>query len=293
MLLAGLLGMCAAVAGVTPAVEGRDLYTVADPAFEGNGLGGGLFVEARGLGTEDAVLAGTGLAAWTFRPLRLAVAVPGEARADHVDGFPPRLDALFVLSDRRKGGLGVAGAFDLPLPFLPNPDRPASGRLALGVGMAHTAVVVNLGAPFGRPLDNVVWSVGASAPFVGETLSGFAELEGEMGVRVSLDQPSVHALRVRMLRAGLHLTPVEPLVVTFSVGGHPAVRDVNLSGGVAWIPRPKERRPSVEGLDSDRDGVGDAVDACPREREDDDGGNDADGCPDGGTNIPLGRNDLP
>ncbi|MFZ5480564.1 MAG: hypothetical protein ACOZNI_27625 [Myxococcota bacterium] len=44
--------------------------------------------------------------------------------------------------------------------------------------------------------------------------------------------------------------------------------------------------PPVAGPDPDGDGIGRPFDACPSVAEDDDGGNDVDGCPDEGRRDP-------
>ncbi len=243
-MLAFLLGICASAAGA-PAMEGRDLHALADPAIEGNGPGGALFVEARDLGAEESSLGGVAMAGWTLRPVRIAVALPGEAGTEHVTGLPPRIDALFVLADRRRALLGVAAALDLPLPFFPGDDRPADGRISLGIGEKHTAFVVNLGAPIGRELSAIRWQLGFAAPLV-SVLSGFAELEGS--VPVDVERPQVGTPDVATLRLGLHLSPVRPIVVGFAVEGHPDDVHPAFAGSVAWIPQPREKRAAPKRL---------------------------------------------
>lgn len=237
MLAASLLGVCAAAAA-TPVLEGRDLHAVADPVLEGDGPGGGLFADARGLGAVDASLGGVAAVGWTFRPLRLAVALPGEAGTAYIVGGPPRLDALFVLSDRRRGGLGVAATVDLPLPFVRGPQPLGTARLALGVGRAHTAFVVNLGAPLGPALESVSWSAGGAAPLVGP-LSAFAELEGSFPV--DTDAHAVGTPALSTVRAGFHLSPTRPLVLGFAITGAPSSPHPAFVGTAVWIPQERGR----------------------------------------------------
>jgi hypothetical protein len=280
----------ATAADVAPAPEARALYTVLDPALDGNGPGGGLFVEGRGLGAVSSSLTGTAVVGWTVRPLRLALVFPADVGADRIVGRLPRIDLLFVLHDRKNGGLGVAGGVDTPLPFVRGDDRAPRGRIALAVGKKDTVVSVNLGAPIGPPLEAFTWAIGGALPLT-EGLGAFAELDGMGPIGVAGFPPTFGAPAIRGARSGLHLAPrfaegARPLVLSAAVGITPDSAFPSLSLGAAWIPPHKARRPRTEGADGDRDRVADAVDACPREREDFDGGNDADGCPDGGARTP-------
>jgi len=280
----------ATAADLTPAPEGRALYTVLDPALDGNGPGGGLFVEGRGLGAVSSSLSGTAIVGWTLRPLRLAVVFPADVGADRIVGLLPRADLFFVLHDRANGGLGVAAGLDAPLPFVPGEDRAPRARIALAVGKKETLVSVNLGAPVGPPFESFTWAIGGAIPLA-EGLGAFAEVDGTGPVTVVDFPPAFGAPSVRGARLGLHLAPrfstgAQPLVLTAAVGGTPPSAFPSLSMGAAWIPPQRARRPRTDGADSDRDRVADSVDACPREREDFDGGNDADGCPDGGARTP-------
>jgi hypothetical protein len=275
----------AAAADGTPAPDGRALHTVIDPALEGNGPGGGLFANGRRLGAVTSSLDATAVVAWTVRPLRLAVVLPTEIGADRIVGLPPRLDLRFVLADRRKGGLGVGAAIDSPFPFVRGGDPDAHGRITLGVGKKDTVFAVNLGTTIGRPLEAFTWSFGGAIPLTGP-LGAFAELEGVAPITLRLPDPSMGAPAWMGARAGLHLAPIRPLVLTVAVAGSRASAFPTLSVGAVWIPAPKPRRPRTDGPDRDRDRVADNVDACPEEREDFDGGNDADGCPDGGARTP-------
>lgn len=275
----------AANADTAPSPDGRALYTLIDPALEGNGPGGGLFASGRRLGAVTSSMDATGVVAWTLRPLRLAIVLPTEIGADRIVGLPPRIDARFVLADRRRGGLGVGGALDTPFPFVTEGDRTAHGRIALGVGKKDIVVAVNLGASIGPPLAAFTWSVGGALPITGP-LGAFAELEGVAPVALQIPRPSLGAPAWTGARAGLHLAPIRPLVLSVAVAGSPASAFPTLSVGAAWIPEPRARRPRVEGRDRDRDRVADTVDAYPKEREDFDGGNDADGCPDTGVRVP-------
>lgn len=277
--------LAAAYADGTPAPDGRALYTVIDPALEGNGPGGGLFANGRRLGAVTSSLDATAVVAWTVRPLRLAVVLPTEIGADRIVGLPPRVDVRFVLSDRRRGGLGVGAAIDSPFPFVQGGDKATQGRITLGVGKKDTVVAVNLGAPIGPPLEAFTWSIGGALPLVGP-LGGFAELEGVAPVALRLPDPWMGEPAWMGARAGLHLAPIRPLVLTLAVAGSPASAFPTLSVGAVWIPAPSTRRPRTDGPDGDRDRVADNVDACPEQREDFDGGNDADGCPDGGARTP-------
>ncbi|MDP2316730.1 MAG: hypothetical protein Q8P41_27795 [Pseudomonadota bacterium] len=282
-----LAGVLHAAAAEIPSVpDGRALYRVVDPALEGNGPGGGLFVDGQGLGAVAASLDTTAVLAWTARPLRLSLVLPAEVGADRVLGEPPRIDALFVLSDRQRGGLGVAAGFDAPLPFLPGSDRASHGHLALGVGKKDTVVAVNLGARIGPPLRVYTWSIGGAMPVVGP-LGAFAELDG--WAPIQLGGPHVVEFGLPKLghvRLGLHLAPIRPLVLTAALGATFGSAFPTLSLGAGWIPTPRPRSPRTDGPDRDRDRVADNVDACPGEREDFNGGNDADGCPDAGADDP-------
>ncbi|MDP2306429.1 MAG: hypothetical protein Q8P18_10425 [Pseudomonadota bacterium] len=275
----------AANADAAPSPDGRALHTVIDPAFEGNGPGGGFFANGRRLGAVTSSMDATGVVAWTVRPLRVAIVLPTEIGADRIVGLPPRIDGRFVLADRRRGGLGVGAAIDLPFPFVTGGDRSTNARLTLGVGKKETVVAVNLGATLGVPLEAFTWAVGGALPLTGP-LGAFAEIEGVAPVALQLPRPSLGAPAWMGARVGLHLAPVRPLVLTVAVAGSPASPFPTLSVGAVWIPKPKPRRPRTDGPDRDNDRVADSVDACPEQREDFDGGNDADGCPDGGARTP-------
>lgn len=268
-------------ASVAPAPDGRALYTVLDPTFEGNGLGGGLFADGSGLGDVASSLRATAVVGWTLRPLRLAVVLPTTVGADQILGLPPRLDLRFVLSDRKRGGLGVAAALDAPMPFVLGSDRPSHLRIALGVGKKDTVVTLNLGAPIGPPFEAFTWSIGGALPLTGP-LGAFGEIDGVAPMSFGPDLPSIGWPGVSGARLGLHLAPIRPLVLTLALGGSAPSPFPTLSVGAGWMPPPRNRPPRTDGPDRDHDRVADSVDACPNEREDFDDGNDADGCPDGG-----------
>lgn len=291
VLIAGALAtansaIAAENADGTPTPDGRALHTVIDPAMEGNGPNGGFFANGRQLGAATSSMDATGVVAWTVRPFRVAVVLPTEIGPDRIVGLPPRIDVRFVLADRRKTGLGLGAAFDSPMPFVPGGDRETHGRVVVGVGKKDIVLAVNLGAPIGPPLEAFTWAIGGAAPLMGP-LGAFAEVEGVAAVALDLQDPWIGTPAWSSARAGFHLAPVEPLVLTLAVVRSRATPFPALSLGAVWIPTQKSRRPRTEGRDRDRDRVADNVDACPDEREDFDGGNDADGCPDGGARTPL------
>lgn len=276
----------AANADGTPTPDGRALHTVIDPAMEGNGPNGGFFANGRQLGAAASSMDATGVVAWTVRPFRVALVLPAEIGADRIVGLPPRVDVRFVLADRRKSGLGLGAAFDSPMPFVPAGDRETHGRVMVGVGKKDIVLAVNVGAPIGPPLRAFTWAIGGALPLTGP-LGAFVELEGVAPVTFDLADSWMGFPAWSSARAGFHLAPIAPLVLTVALVRSRATSFPALSLGAVWIPTQKIRRPRTDGRDRDRDRVADNVDACPDEREDFDGGNDADGCPDGGARTPT------
>jgi hypothetical protein len=276
------VGVAQAAEG-TPVPEGRDLLYMDGTTLDGNGPGGGLFLRGTGLGDADPTAAGTLVVGWTVKPLRLAVELPASTASGGLAADPPRIDGRLVLADRRRGGLGVAGGIDLAVPFVPGRDPNVGGRLSLAVGKQAATLAVDLSIRAGPdiPLDHLGWSVGGAVPILGP-LTAFAEVEATSPMHLGEGLPWFEVPALREARAGLHLAPVPPLILTLAVAGPVGPGAPSAVAGAVWIPPARRRRPGTEGPDRDHDHVSDAVDLCPHEKEDFDGGNDADGCPDGG-----------
>jgi hypothetical protein len=287
MFPAWLATTSAVMAGeVTPAPNGRDLLFVDGTTLDGNGPGGGLFVTPNLADLGD--VAGLAEVGFTLKPVRLGLALPVAADTPHLSAGPARADLRLVLADRREGGLGVAADVAVPLPFPAGPASPWSGRLSLAVGTGSALVAANVGVHGGDddPFDQLDWGLGGGVPVVGP-LSAFAELVGRVGLSYGDPIPGVTLPGPPTVRAGLHLAPIRPLVFTLALSGQPGETGLSALGGALWIPPERPRHPPLDGRDRDDDGIVDLVDGCPDVKEDLDGGNDADGCPDGGSTAPL------
>jgi outer membrane protein OmpA-like peptidoglycan-associated protein len=84
---------------------------------------------------------------------------------------------------------------------------------------------------------------------------------------------------------GLQLFPSKDVVVSTGAGagvfpGADRHDDYRVFLGVSWAPVEGKSGVAVGGIDTDGDGIPDSQDLCPNEREDRDGFDDEDGCPD-------------
>src|SRR5436190_414172 len=100
----------AAPSGVPALPEARDLLYVDGTTLEGDGFGGGMVVRAGAPLHAPATLEDVVVVGLTAHPVRLAVSFPADTEAGLA---APRLDARFVLADRRRGILGIAAGLDI------------------------------------------------------------------------------------------------------------------------------------------------------------------------------------
>jgi hypothetical protein len=184
-------------------------------------------------------------------------------------------------------GLGQALAVDLVLTLPTGNDDDFVGEAGVVVelrlvGSYRTerwAVAVNLGPRFraeevvwlapGTKLGNeVAWGAAGSVVVPGagglEAIGEVAGARGDHGV-----SPAEGRLGARV-----------PLARGVSLAVHVGAGLVDEVGAPAWRAGLEARVEPRPRLDRDRDGVPDAVDRCPREAEDLDGFEDADGCVD-------------
>ena len=137
--------------------------------------------------------------------------------------------------------------------------------------------------------SGLVWGAGVSGQLVG-ALWVTGEVFGELTTagRSELGSNTVALAPVEALAGVTYRLPRVVLGVAIGRGltdgiGAPDLRGVvtasYVTGAGELAPRAR-RSPPAPGLDSDGDGIADAVDKCPNEPEDKDGFEDDDGCPD-------------
>jgi len=199
----------------------------------------------------------------------------------------PHLLAKFVLfrPHPRNGGFGVALIPDIGLP-LGDPRRllgdrnfTFTPRASFGYLAGPALLVANLGYRFreGAPLgtllvdDEVLLAIGAELPVPHTPLAATVELTGATAAQrpfADLRETSLEALA--SMRARLGPIAFQPGVAVGLTPGY-LVPDFRLFAAVAFAPRYR---------DADGDQIDDLDDACFEEREDLDGFEDSDGCPD-------------
>ncbi len=207
--------------------------------------------------------------------LRLEVKVsplppgPFEASGSVRIGLPTGAQQSWLGEERVTGALIGAVAWNGPV--------RVAGNLGLHTGTGEALLPdLNWGPKLG-------WGIGVSYPLLDERLDIAGELGGES---VLADLGAVGANPIEW-RAGATYAVWEMLKVRGGLGtgittgiGAP---DLRAFAGVLWIPeRPAKTTPTAVGVDTDGDGVPDLTDRCPEQREDLNGRNDQDGCPDGG-----------
>ncbi len=278
-----LFGVGAGDASAAPDIEGRDLFHLDGTSSGGSGPGAALFVETRPAPTF--VVGATARAGWTLHPVRLGIQLPIEY--DGSFALPsPRLDLRVLIADRRHAPVGLAVDLDLPPPFFPAEDPEWRARTSIALGRDRALIAANIRVA-GSPrvgVERLTWSLGGAALVAGP-LSAFAELD--VSSPMNLATGRFGAPHLLDLRAGIHLVPIQPLILAVAVSGRPGFSGQPGAGpafvtGASWTPTGRRPRPRTHGLDHDQDGVPNPVDACPRQKEDLDDGNNADGCPDGG-----------
>jgi OOP family OmpA-OmpF porin len=196
----------------------------------------------------------------------------------------PRLSAKVRLAGEGTEGFLLAGVAYLTAPLgdsiapghnLGDDGFTAGAKLAADYRAGKLRVGANAGAVF-RP-DRTILSTttgsemqyGVAAGFdVTSLLTVVSEVAAATDFTRSVDGNPVE------WRVGAKLTQGD---FVFQLGGGAGLLsgvgtpNFRIIGGAAWQPA---------GIDSDGDGIGDNVDACPAEKEDKDGYLDDDGCPD-------------
>lgn len=238
--------------------------------------------------------------------------------ADKFTNIPPPnaapLDPRVALKARlfRKGiaGMALIAAVTLPFgdeaAFLGDRNFTFRPNLVFDITQKAFTMAVNVGAivrqtttvldPIeqgrGDPKPRILLSVGHELTYSVGLAYRFWRYMG-FGAELYGYEPLVKASGAQTDRTidvlgGLQFYPTRD--VTFALGGGGGIilsaerRDVFRGfAGITWAPRGDERKGQgglEPGRDSDGDGIPDGNDLCPNEREDKDGFDDEDGCPD-------------
>lgn len=210
--------------------------------------------------------------------------IPGGGTATLGD---PRLHVLVTIVDPEESGMiGLAAAAWgtapiahalAPQHYAGDPSFSVGGHFIASLHIEHLRAAINLGAAFHDPAQliysrrtsEMTWGAAASYDF-GTLVSVMAEITGQTTFGLVFDDEAPTEIRAAGL---LHLDDFTLHVglgagIAYAIG----VPVVRVTVGGSWSPSAAR--------DSDGDGLRDDVDACPTEREDPDGRDDDDGCPD-------------
>ena len=200
----------------------------------------------------------------------------------------PRLHVLVSLIDPDEAsgiGLGFVGWATAPLArailprrYVGDPSFAAGGHIVFSVRFSGFRAALNLGGAFhddqtlltSRRLSEMTWGAAASYDFEFRWLGLMAEIVGGTTFGLAFDSEAPTELRGAAL---FHIDDVHIEVgggagLAYAIG----VPVGRVTAGISWIPSPAR--------DTDGDRLADGSDACPAEREDVDGFDDDDGCPD-------------